>query len=433
MYFFVGIKGAGMSALAMVMKRLGYEVSGSDLDKHFFTEEGLIKDNIPFYPYNKDNIKNGYVIIRGASITDDNEEIIRAKELDLEIIDYHEMVGRLTRKFKTITVAGCHGKTTTSAMLAHIFDGIMGCNYLIGDGTGGAEKNNEFFVLEACEYRRHFLAYTPYYAIITNIDLDHVDYFQDIDDIISAYKDYADKATKMVIAYGDDENVQKMITSSDIIYYGIGENNSVRAVNIIYSEKGSKFDVLIDGKLYGKFDLPLFGEHQVLDALACITVCYLENMNSVEVQNVFKSFSGAKRRFTETVVGNSIIIDDYAHHPNEVETVINACRQKYKGKKLIAIFQPHTFTRTKEFADDLVKEFSKIDEAYILDIHPAREKQEDYPDVTSNMIVSKLKNGHLLNKDNAEELGQYDNSVFMFMSPNDVSYYENLVKEMKSK
>ena len=122
MYFFVGIKGAGMSALAMVMKRLGYEVSGSDLDKHFFTEEGLIKDNIPFYPYNRDNIKNGYVIIRGASITDDNEEIIKAKELDLEIIDYHEMVGRLTREFKTITVAGCHGKTTTSAMLAHIFN-----------------------------------------------------------------------------------------------------------------------------------------------------------------------------------------------------------------------------------------------------------------------------------------------------------------------
>ena len=431
MYHFIGIKGAGMSALAVILKQLGYEVKGSDLDKHFFTEAGLIENNIPFTAYDEKNIYEGLTIIKGASITDDNVELKKAKNLNLDIITYEEMLGKLTEKFKTICIAGCHGKTTTTAMMSLVLGKIRGINYLIGDGTGFANKDNEFFALESCEYRRHFLNYTPYYAVILNIDLDHVDYFKGIDDVILAYQQFANKATKMVIACGDDANVHKMKLDKKIIYFGLNDGNDIRAINIDYHRDGTSFDVVCEGNSYGHFDLPIYATHQVLDALAVISVCYYENFSSEVVNQYFKDFKGAKRRFSETFVGNNVIIDDYAHHPNEVKSTINAIHQKYPDKKVIAIFQPHTFTRTKEFANDLVEVFNHVDEAYIMDIHPAREKQEDYPDVTKNIIIDKLQNGHPLTIDGAKELDAYDNAVFIFMSPNDINKLESDLIKLK--
>lgn len=431
MYHFIGIKGAGMSALAVILKKLGYEVNGSDLEKHFFTEEELIKNNIEMTPYDKKNIKEGMKIIKGASITEDNIELIRAKELGLEIITYEEMVGKLTREYKTICIAGCHGKTTTTAMTSLVFDKIVGINYLIGDGTGYADKKNSFFALESCEYKRHFLSYLPYYAVILNIDLDHVDYFKDINDVINAYEEFANSATKMVITCGDDELVRKMKLTKEVSYFGINEDNDIRAINIEYNQNGTSFDVIAKGELYGHFDLPIYAKHQLLDSLAVISICYYENFDSKEVLKYFKTFKGAKRRFTETFAGNNVIIDDYAHHPNEVKSTINAIKQKYPNKKIISIFQPHTFTRTKEFAGDLATVLRETDEAYIMDIHPAREKQEDYPDITKDIIINNLPNGHPLTINDANILNQYDDAVFIFMSPNDVSKLENDLIDLK--
>ena len=431
MYHFIGIKGAGMSALAVIMKQLGFKVTGSDLAKHFFTERGLIENNIEFFEYNENNIKEGMTIIKGASIEETNEELIKARSLGLEIINYEEMLSILTRKFKTICVAGCHGKTTTTTMIAHVFDRIKGINYLIGDGTGWANKDNEFFVLESCEYRRHFLEYLPYYAVIVNIDLDHVDYYKDIDDIRSAYEEYANASTKMIIANGDDENVRKMNVKKEIAYFGINENNNVRAINIEYTSQGTNFDVEVNNIPYGHFELPIFGIHQVYDALATISVCYYENLPSHQVSKYFSSFVGAKRRFTETFVGENVIIDDYGHHPNEVKATINAIRQKYPDKLIISIFQPHTFTRTKEFASELAEELDKVDASYILNIHPARERQEDYPDVTRDIIISKMHNGYPIEITDADILNKYENAVFIFMSPNDVSKLEQDLIKLK--
>ena len=432
MYHFIGIKGAGMSALAVILKQLGYKVKGSDVPKHFFTEEELIKNNIPMTDYNKDNISEGLTIIKGASITDDNIELIKARELNLEIITYEEMIGKLTRKFKAICIAGCHGKTTTTAMMSLVLNKIKGANYLIGDGTGYAKSDNDYFILESCEYRRHFLNYLPYYAVILNIDLDHVDYFKDINDVILAYQQFASNCTNMVVACGDDENVHKMKLDKEIIYFGLNKDNNVYADNIVFDKNGTSFDVYANNALYGHFALPIFANHQLLDSLAGITICYLEKIDSNLVQEYFKEFTGAKRRFTETVVGNNVIIDDYAHHPNEVKSTINAIHQKYPDKKVIAIFQPHTYTRTKEFAGDLAKVFNEVDEAYIMDIHPAREKQEDYPDVTKDIIINKLKNGHALTISDASILNVYDNAVFIFMSPNDISKLEDDLIKLKS-
>ena len=430
MYYFVGIKGAGMSSLASIMHDLGYKVSGSDIDKHFFTEKSLDDRNIKYYPYIKNNIKENMVIIKGASIKDDHEEIIKAKELNLKIITYEEMVGQISREFKTICVCGCHGKTTTTALMSKAFDKI---NYLIGDGTGYATRDNEFLALESCEYKRHFLHYQPYYTVITNIDLDHVDYFKDIDDVISAYQEFASLTTKSVIAFAEDENIRKMQLNKKIIYYGLNENDDIYATNIEYRQDGIIFDVVANKKLYGKFNLPLYGRHQLLDVLAVISVCYLENMDADKVNKNLSTFTGARRRFSEETVKDSVIIDDYAHHPNEVKATIDAIKQKYPDKKIVCILQPHTFTRTEKFANDFVNILSKVDASYILDIHPAREKQEDYPNITSDIIINKLENGYHITKDDATPLIKHKGSVYLFMDPNDISSLENDLKEKLNK
>ncbi len=425
MYYFIGIKGTGMSALAVILKQLGYDVCGSDIEKHFFTESELIRNHIPFFGYCADNIHEGCTLIKGASIKDDNVELVRARELNLKIYEYNEMVGMLTQQFKTICIAGCHGKTTTTNMMALAFRD-EGINYLIGDGTGCGDAKNTYFALESCEYQRHFLAYHPYIAVITNIDLDHVDYYKDIDDVVDAYTSYANLATKVVIAYGDDPYTRTMKLTKPVIYFGLSDNNDVQAKNVIYSKEGISFDI----EDYGHFDLPLFGHHQLLDALAVITVAKEEKLPFEEVNSNLKQFHGAKRRFTETKVGNNIIIDDYAHHPNEVKATIDAIKQKYPEKHFVIIFQPHTFSRTKEFAKDLVEVFKEADQSYILPIHPAREKQDDYKDVTSHLIIDNLDTAHALTLSDAKVLSQYDNTVFAFMSPNDIHSLEDELKNL---
>lgn len=431
MYHFIGIKGAGMSSLAVIMKQLGYDVKGSDVEKHFFTEAELIKNNITMTVYDKKNITEGLTIIKGLSITDDNVELVRAKELNLTIIDYNEMVGKLTEKFKTICIAGCHGKTTTTSMISHVLNQAIGINYLIGDGTGYANKDNDYFALESCEYKRHFLAYTPYYAVILNIDLDHVDYFKNLEDVIDAYSEFATRSTKMVIACGDDDNVRKMNISNKIAYFGLNENNDIRATDITYTKEGISFSVYNHDNLYGHFNLPIYGNHQLLDALAAISVCFYEDINAKDVNQYLSTFTGAKRRFTETKVSNNIVIDDYAHHPNEIKSTINAIKQKYPDKQIIAIFQPHTFTRTKEFAHDIATVLSNVDFAYIMDIHPAREKQSDYPTITKDIILNEMTNGYPITIDDAKTLAKYDNAVFIFMSPNDISKLEQELINLK--
>lgn len=425
MYHFIGIKGSGMSALAQIMKNLGYDVQGSDVETHFFTEEGLVKDGIKILPFDENNIHENMKIVRGATFTDDHPEVKRAKELGLNIYSYADMVGSLTRKFKTICIAGCHGKTTTTSMMAHVLNQIKGANYLIGDGTGYSNKENEFFILESCEYRRHFLAYTPYYAIITNIDLDHVDYFKDINDVVDAYNEFANKAEKMVIACGDDPYTHYLDINKPIFYYGIDEDNDIIAKNIEYKKDGTSFEVFVEDNYYGFFDLPIYGKHMLLDALAVISVCYYERLDVKEVSKLLKTFHGAKRRFTETVVDDTIIIDDYAHHPNEVKATIKSIRQKYPDKKLVTVFQPHTFSRTKEFANALASAMNLADYSYVLEIHPAREKQEDFEGITSKLIIDQLDHGEAITMNDSSTLAQYKGSVILFMSPNDLSTLEN--------
>ena len=351
MYHLIGIKGTGMSALAQILFDLGYEVQGSDKPDHFFTEAPLIEKGIKILEFDSENIKPDMIIIQGNAFRDDNPEVVKAKELDLKIYSYQDMLGRLSRMFKTITIAGCHGKTTTTSMLYHVLDNLKGCNTLIGDGTGAASKEYEYFALEACEYKRHFLNYTPYYAIITNIELDHIDYYKDIDDIVDAYRSYANLATNMVIACGDDPYTHYLQPDKPIFFYGLSDDNDIVAKEVEYRNDGTSFDVYIEDNYYGHFDLPLKGKHMLLNSLAVIAVCYYERLEAKDVAKFLKTFEGAKRRFKETIIDDIVTIDDYAHHPTEVKVTIKGARQKYPDKIIIAILKTHTLSRTKEFAD----------------------------------------------------------------------------------
>lgn len=431
-YHFIGIKGTGMSALAQIMRSLGYEVQGSDKPDHFFTEAGLLEKGIKILNFSKDNIKEDMVIVQGNAFKDDHEEVVRAKELGLKIYTYQEMVGRLTEMFMTIGVSGCHGKTTTTAMMAHVLDNIVGTNYLIGDGSGFASKENKYFCLEACEYKRHFLAYTPYYAIITNIELDHIDYYKDIDDVISAYQEYANKAEKMVIACGDDTYTHTLEVNPPIFYYGLNDDNDIIAKDVEYHNEGTSFDVFVEDNYYGHFDLPLFGKHMLLNALAVISVCYYERLEAKDVAKYLKTFKGAKRRFKENVIGDIVTIDDYAHHPTEVKVTIKAARQKYPDKKIVAILKTHTLSRTKEMADEFVEALNLADDAYVMDVGVDRE-EIGYDDVDYHVILDKLRNGKYMSLDKVDELLKYENAVLIFMSSKDIyvlqKEYEKRLKE----
>ena len=428
MYYLIGIKGTGMSALACILSDLGYEVKGSDQEKHFFTEKGLNERNIEILPYNEDNITKDMTIIRGNAIKDDHPELIRAEVKGLKIYTYPEMVAKIAKMFRTITVAGCHGKTTTTSMLHHVLNNISGSNCLIGDGTGSANKDNKYFVLEACEYKRHFLAYEPYYSIITNIELDHVDYYKDMDDLREAYIEYANKAEKMVIACGDDPYTHSLEINKPIFFYGLDEDNDIIAKDVEYTEDGVNFDVFVEENYYGHFDIPVYGKHMLLNALAVIGICFYERLDAKEVAKVLKTFKGAKRRFSETEVLDNILVDDYVHHPTELKCTIKSAKQKYPDKKIVAVWGPHTYTRTEAFKNDYIDVLKGVDKAYIMDIYGAREKEEDF-NITSEDIIKEIPNAEKIGTDNFDSLLDHHNSVILFMSPNDLTDFENKYME----
>ena len=431
-YYLAGIKGTGMSALALILDDLGFEVVGyDDAEEHRFTEDKLVERGIKIYTKENDAMDKDTIVIYSPALKlNTHKELIKAQKMGLKIYEYQEMLGKLTKTFDTICISGCHGKTTTTSMLSHIYMTIDKCNYLIGDGRGHGTKESKKFILEACEYRRHFLAYDPEYVIITNIDLDHTDYYKSIDDMILAYQEFANKADKMVIACGDDQYTHTLEVNPSIYYYGLDSDNDIQARNVEYRNDGTEFDVFIEDEYYGHFDLPLFGKHMLLNALAAIAICHYERMNAKEVANALKTFKGAERRFKEEVVGDNVIIDDYAHHPAEVKVTIKAARQKYPDKKVIAIFKPHTFSRVEEFADAFANSLNLADKAYVMDINYDREDPEDYKGVTPYTIIDKLNNGDYIERGMADKLLEFDNAVILFMSSKEIYFLEDEYKKL---
>jgi len=366
-YHFIGIKGTGMSALAQILHDAGEKVQGSDVDKTFFTQAALESKGISILPFSNENITDGLTVIAGNAFNEDHEEIKAAKDLGLPFFRYHEFLGEWLQNYTSVAVTGAHGKTSTTGLLAHVLSGIEPTSYLIGDGTGKGHEAGKYFVFEACEYRRHFLAYEPDYAIMTNIDFDHPDYFTSLEDVFNAFQEMALKVKKGIIACGDDEQLQQIQAKVPVLYYGLADGNDFQAQDIKEDESGTTFDVYVRNTFYDTFTIPGYGTHHVLNALSVIALCQYEQIASEDMKHI-REFKGVKRRFTEKKHNDQVIIDDYAHHPKEVEVTIESAKKKYPNKEVIAIFQPHTFTRTRMFLQEFADSLNDADQVYLCDI-----------------------------------------------------------------
>lgn len=422
-FHFIGIKGSGMSSLATILFDEGYRVQGSDVETHFFTQVGLEERDIPILPFDEDNIQEGMTVILGNAFPDSHQEAVRAKELGLEIYRYNHFIGKLIEDYISVGVAGSHGKTSTTGLLAHVLSGIDKTSYLIGDGTGRGVEDAKYFALEADEYRDHFLTYYPDYGIITNIDYDHPDYFKDLDHVMESFNAYARQVKEAVIACGDDENCRHLKTDTAIYYYGLSESyNDFVVKNIEKKEVGSVFDIYYQGSHLGQFEIPLFGHHNIRNATAVIAVCYFEGVDMDTVQLLFYTYQGVKRRFNEQIIEGQAIVDDYAHHPNEIDATIDAAKQRYPGKKIVAIFQPHTFSRTQALMGRFADSLAQADYVYLAPIFSSAREQEGEVSI-EDLAQAIDKEVVVIEEDEVKQLLNHKEDVMLFMGAGDIQNY----------
>jgi len=431
LYYFIGIKGTGMAALACMLHDLGNQVKGSDLSKHFFTEDPLRERGIEILPFDEKNIPDHSTVIIGNAFLEDFTEVVAARNNPtVTCFRYHEFLGELIKGYRSICVAGSHGKTTTTGMMSCMLNQWMPTGYLIGDGTGKIEKDSENLVVEACEFRRHFLAYSPDYAIITNVEIDHVDYFTSEEDYSLAYEQFAENVKEALAVFGDDPKARALdLKGKKCLYYGENEDNDVRAINVYETSTFMSFDVLVDGKMFGHFELPFVGHHLLWNSLGVISIGYLLGLHAEQIEESLSCFSGAKRRFAVEEHGQNVFVDDYAHHPTEVSVTVDTARRRFPGKKLVAIFKPHRASRVLYFAKQFADALKKADVVYLCDFTSIDDKQ-DGTDIDISYLADLIEGSHILpeNDEGALLLSKEEPCVYLFMSSKDI--YE-LAKKVK--
>ena len=430
-YHFIGFKGSGMSSLAQIAYDMGHEVQGSDEETYFFTQEKLEQRNIPMYGYNAENIKEGFEVILGNAFDETHIEYRAAKELGLKIYTYAQFLGKLLDEIPSIAVTGAHGKTTTSTMVSNIFKHNFVTSYLIGDGTGHGEKNSDYIVAEACEYYRHFLAYHPNYAVVTNIDFDHPDYFNDEHDMFDAFQSFVNQVKDTVVICGDDHLASQLKPSTaKVVTYGFNEGNDYQIKNVKTTSENSEFDVYKNSELLGTFTMAVFGLHDISNATSAIALADICGLSTDEIQQSLGSYHHAERRFTEYKVGTNVVVDDYAHHPSEIKATIDSARRKYSDKQIIAIFQPHTYTRTAKFLNEFAESLLTADKVFLCPIFASvREKEkivgiEDLQKVTPGSEI-------IYGEENFDKLN-FDNSVILFMGAGNINKLCNKFVEQNS-
>ena len=430
MYYFIGIKGTGMASLAVMLHDLGYEVCGSDQQKHFFTEDELVKRNIPIFPFDENNIKPEYTVIIGNAFLEDFPEVIRAREL-CKCYRYHEFLGELMKNYKTISICGSHGKTTTTTITKTVFSEFKKTGYLIGDGEGFLDKESEYLAVESCEFRRHFLAYHPEYAIITNIEIDHVDYFKDEVDYFNAYQEFVRNVSKAVFYYGDDEWCQKLKFDTEAYSFGLSKNNDYYIENLEADSKSSSFDLMYKGKKLYRYDVPFVGDHLLIDILGVLALSEYMGFDHERVENALHNYVGPKRRYVIEEYHDTIFVDDYAHHPTEVKVTIEASKKRYPDKKIVAIFKPHRASRVKYFAQQFKEALEKADEIYLLDFTSIDDKQ-DGTDIDITYLADMIPSSHILpeNEEGAQILAEHKGECLVFMSSKDIYNIAERVKEL---
>ncbi len=432
MFFLIGIKGSGMSALALMLHDLGEQVMGSDLDRYFFTEDELVKRGIKILPFDANNIKDGYTVIIGNAFLEDHPEVIAARaNKSCACYRYHEFLGKLMEAYKSIAIAGSHGKTTTTSMMAQVLSYFKETGYLIGDGQGFLSTSSEYLCIEADEFRHHFLAYHPDFAIITNIEIDHIDHFKDEDEYRGAYEQFIKNVKEAVFYWGDDPECRKLTFDVPSFSFGFNEDNDFVMTDIVEEVDGTSFSVFFRDNFIYHFNVPLVGRHILIDALGVISLAIVLCLEPARVETALKYFVTPKRRFKVEEVNDLIFIDDYAHHPTEVRVTLEAARKRYPDKKLVAIFKPHRASRVLYFADAFAEALKVADDIYLLPFN-AIDDMQDGTDITIDYLADKTEGSKVIAEDEsgAEILAKYDDAVLCFMSSKDIYDLEDLTKDI---
>jgi UDP-N-acetylmuramate--alanine ligase len=400
---FVGIGGIGMSGIAELLLNLGYQVSGSDLKRSQVTDRLAALGGKIYIGHQASNVEGANVVVISSAVRPDNVEVIQAKQLQIPVIPRAEMLAELMRLKYGVAIAGAHGKTTTTSMIATVLvNGGFDPTVVIGGrlnafGSNAKLGKGDFLVAEADESDGSFLKLTPAIAVITNIDREHLDHYADLAEIQSAFIAFANK----VPFYGaavlclDDPNVQAIIPRIErrIVTYGTSSQADLVASHIEYHDFGAACQVRYKGNSLGRLHLQIPGKHGVLNSLAAVATAIELDIPFEKIASALASFQNADRRFQ--IKGNKkgiLVVDDYGHHPTEIVATLSAARNAC-DRRIVAVFQPHRYTRTQALADDFARAFNHADVLLVLPIYAASE--EPIPGVTAEMLVDQMKKfGH---------------------------------------
>ena len=394
--FFVGIGGISMSALATLCKKQGANVSGSDL-KSSVIISNLKKLGIKvFLKHKGKNITGAELVVYSGAIKQNNPELLEAKKLNIPTMERAEFLGKVSENFeKVIAISGTHGKTTTTSMIAHIF---MVANLNPTVHLGGMESQiggnlqiggSKYFITEACEFRDSFLKLNPTVSVVTNVEFEHVDYFKTFAQECQSFSQFA-KLTKKVCFVS--KSAKKCFLNDKNVHF-IGEKMSFNAQNIILNDDGKySFDLYCKKNFLCNLKLNVYGKHNIQNALLAIAVARYFDIDMGIIQLAMRTYKAVQRRFEQIgFYGSNIIVQDYAHHPTEIICSINTCKEVF-GRKIMCVFQPHTYSRTKRLIDSFTKCFNGLDCLVLLETYPARESFEYFG--SAQFLKKKLENNN---------------------------------------
>ncbi|MBQ7674344.1 MAG: UDP-N-acetylmuramate--L-alanine ligase [Alphaproteobacteria bacterium] len=395
---FVGIGGIGMSGIADILLNLGYNVSGSDLKENAMIAKLARKGVKIAIGHEAKNVHGASVVVVSSAISKDNPEILEARKLHIPVVKRAEMLAELMKMKHSVAVAGTHGKTTTTSLVAAVLDQAGMDPTVVNGGVINAYNSNarlgsgDWIVVEADESDGSFTKLMSTIAVVTNIDFDHIDNFKDFSELRGLFSQFVESvpfygAGILCIDHPEVAKVAANTVDRRIITYGLSETANVSGHNLALSPSGSQFDVHFSAELAKRLNikrqvweditLPMFGKHNVQNALAAISVAVELGISEENVRLALGSFMGVKRRFTRVAEINGVtIIDDYAHHPVEIAAVLNAAKTSCKGK-IYAVMQPHRHTRLKNFLEDFAKVLELSDHAFIAPIYSAGERNND--------------------------------------------------------
>lgn len=403
---FTGVGGIGLSAIARVLLGQGYRVSGSDARPSPLTDSLRIEGVVVWDGHAAGNVRGADLVVVSSAVPEDNAEVVAAQKLNIPVVKRDWILGRMMQGYQGIGVAGTHGKTTTSAMIAFILDRagwsptfVVG-GIISGLDTNGRAGKGEHFVVEADEYDRCFLGLRPHTAVVTNIEMDHPDCYANLKEIEDAFSDYLSLVPDdgRIVICGESPTARQVLSglgsghgvSAERITYGLGEENRWRATRLSLNQWGGiTFDVWADGSRLGRFATAVPGTHNVLNGLAALAVTTEYGMPIGVGGEILRDFHGVRRRFElKGIVRDVLVFDDYAHHPTEIQATLAAAKARYPDRQIWAIFQPHTFSRTLALMDRFASSFADADHVIVTDIYPARER--DSMGVHARQLVERM-------------------------------------------